>query len=369
MILDGVWPVCRKEFTHISRDKSTLVFALAIPMMQLLFFGFAIDTNVRQIPTAVLDQERSQESRRLLDSFVNTDAFRITQVVDSDPEMFRLIQEGKIRVGLKIPFDYSRRMAQGQQATILVLVDGSDSTVASYAINVSNGIMLQEALDRAGVRHPLAVEARPSVLFNPASRSPNFFVPGLIAVVLQVMVLVLTAFSVVREREKGTLEQLSLTPITPLGLMVGKMIPYGVFGFLELCVILVVMRTVFQVPIHGSVPLLLLLSTPFLLTGLGLGLLISVRAQTQAEAFQIATGTILPSVFLSGYIFLIENMPPVFQVLSHVVPATYFIRILRGVILRGADFSQLWVNGAVLLLMGCVTVGLAAMQFVRRKAQ
>jgi ABC-2 type transport system permease protein len=369
-LFSGTWSVCRKEFTHISRDPATLFFALFIPVLQLLLFGFAIDTNVRQIPTAVLDEAHTQESRRLVDRFVNSDTFNVVGVVQSNHDLYQMIVAGKVKTGLKIPADYSRRLQDGQQATVLVLVDGSDSTVTSYAINVSNGIMLQESLRRVlGDAGVMPVEARPSILFNPSTRSANFFVPGMIAIVVQAMIIMLVAFSVVREREKGTLEQLSLTPVSPLGLMVGKMTPYGMLAFLELCTILLLMRFVFQVPIHGSLATLLLLSLPFVLTILGIGLLISTKAKTQVEAFQLAMGTLLPSVFLSGYVFMIENMPTFFQWVSHVVPATYYIAILRGVILRGAGFAELWVNGLVLLCMGSAAILLAARQFVKGGAQ
>jgi ABC-2 type transport system permease protein len=182
------------------------------------------------------------------------------------------------------------------------------------------------------------------------------------------MCILLIALSIVRERERGTLEQLTMTPVAPLGLMVGKMIPYGVLAFFELCAILLVMRIVFQVPVHGSVILLLLMSLPYILTLLGLGLVISAKATTQAEAFQLALGTILPSIFLSGYIFMIENMPLFFQGISRIIPATYFIRVLRGIILRGASFADLWPNAAVLTLMGCGAILLAARLFVRQRA-
>jgi ABC-2 type transport system permease protein len=368
MIFSGLWPVCRKEFMHMSRDRGALAFALGLPIIQLVFFGFAIDTNIRRIPTAVFDEDGTQQSRQLIDTFVNSDAFHIARVVRSESEMYRMMQAGDVKTAIRIPWDYSRRVAQGQTASILVLVDGSDSSISSYAVNVSNGLMLQEAMRQSGLGTQLPVDVRPSVLFNPGSRSPNFFVPGMIAVVLQMMLITLTALSVVRERERGTLEQLSLTPVTPLALMTGKMLPYGVLGFVELCAILVIMRLVFDVPVNGSPLLLLILSIPFLITALGLGLLISTKARSQAEAFQMSVGTLLPSVFLSGYIFLIENMPGVFQVISHAVPATYYIRILRGVILRGADLSQLWKEGLILAAMGCAAVGLAAAQFVRRRA-
>ncbi len=367
----GAWPVCRKEFTHISRDPATLFFALFIPVMQLLFFGFAIDTNIRQIPTIVLDEARTQESRRLLDMLANSDAFDLNRVAKSDGDLRDAIVAGRAKVGVKIPADFSRRLQDGQQATVLLLIDGSDSTVTSYAVNVSSGIMLQESLRRVLGNNiaPMPLEARHMVLFNPSTRSANFFVPGMTAIVLQAMIIMLVAFSIVREREKGTLEQLSLTPVSPLGLMVGKMTPYGILGFLELVTILVLMRTVFQVPIHGSVILLLVMSLPFLLTILGVGLLISTKAKTQVEAFQLAMGTLLPSVFLSGYMFMIENMPVVFQWVSHIVPATYYIVILRGIILRGAGIADLWVSGLVLLAMGSAAVLLAAWQFVRSGAQ
>ncbi len=367
----GAWPVCRKEFTHISRDPATLFFALFLPIMQLLLFGFAIDTNIRQIPTIVLDEARTQESARLLDMFANSDAFHMNTVAQSDGDLRKAIVSGKAKAGIKIPADFSRRLQNGQQATVLLLIDGSDSTVTSYAVNVSNGILLQESLRRlaGGAAGAMPIEVRHTVLFNPSTRSANFFVPGMIAIVLQAMIIMLVAFSIVREREKGTLEQLALTPVKPLGLMVGKMTPYGLLGFLELCTILTLMRVVFRVPIQGSLILLLLFSLPFLLTILGVGLLISTKAKTQTEAFQMAMGTLLPSVFLSGYMFLIENMPLVFRWISHVMPATYFIAILRGIILRGAGIGDLWLDALVLLGMGTAAILLAALQFVRSGAQ
>jgi ABC-2 type transport system permease protein len=249
-----------------------------------------------------------------------------------------------------------------------ILVDGSDSTVAAEAVNSSTGVVQERSLAIAIPNGTLPIDLRPSILYNPAMRSANFFVPGLTAVLLQVMIVLLISLSLVRERERGTLEQLTMTPVQPLGLMVGKMIPYGVLGFVELSLILIVMRTVFRVPVHGSVLMLLLMSLPFLLTVLGLGLIISTRAKSQAEAFQLAMGTVLPSVFLSGYIFLIANMPPFFQGVSRFIPVTYYIRILRGIVLRGAGFSELWVNAAVLTGMGVVTTLVAARLFVKQKA-
>jgi ABC-2 type transport system permease protein len=364
----GLVPVCRKEFLHIVRDRGTLFFALVIPMLQLFLFGFAIDTNVRQVSTVVLDESQTQDSRALLQRFAASDVFKLQTNARSVDEMYDAIRSGRARVGVRIPYDYARHLQDGSTATVQVLVDGSDSTVAGMAVSTSTGVGLEQSLARVLPNGSLPIEVRPSLLYNPAMRSANFFVPGLIAILLQVMCILLIALSIVRERERGTLEQLTMTPVAPLGLMVGKMIPYGVLAFFELCAILLVMRIVFQVPVHGSVILLLLMSLPYILTLLGLGLVISAKATTQAEAFQLALGTILPSIFLSGYIFMIENMPLFFQGISRIIPATYFIRVLRGIILRGASFADLWPNAAVLTLMGCGAILLAARLFVRQRA-
>jgi ABC-2 type transport system permease protein len=365
----GLLPVCRKEFLHVTRDRGTLFFALLLPMLQLFLFGFAIDTNVRQIPTVVLDESRTQESRRLLERFAASDVFSMRAYATSQDELYRTIRSGKAQVGIRIPFDYARRLSNGSTASVLVLVDGSDSSVAGQAVSTSTGVALTESLVRVTPDGTLPIEVRPSVLYNPATRAANFFVPGLIAILLQIMTILLIALSLVRERERGTLEQLTMTPVAPLGLMVGKMIPYGVLAFGELCAILIVMRVVFLVPIHGNVLLLLGMSLPFLLTVLALGLVISTKAHTQAEAFQLAMGTVLPSVFLSGYIFLIENMPLFFQGVSRLIPATYYIQILRGIILRGAGLRELWVNGVILTVMGCAMIVLAALQFMKQHAK
>jgi ABC-2 type transport system permease protein len=367
---NGLLPVLRKEAIHIRRDPMALFFTVLIPVIQLLLLGYAINTNVRNIATVVYDGARTQESRRLLNRFVNSDDFQIVEHVFSDEAMNAAIIAGRARVGIKIPPDYSRRLLAGETASVLVLVDGSDSQVAGEASNVANAIALSESLDRllsvSTVRLQLPVEARRKVLFNPDSRSPNFFIPGLIVVLVQVMTVMLTAIAIVRERERGTLEQLFMTPVAPLGLMIGKMVPYAVVAFSELCVVLTLMRWIFAVPIHGSVVLLLLLSLPFILTMLGLGLLISTRAQSQNEAMQMAFGTMLPSIFLSGYIFPIEAMPQFFQWISAIIPATYLIEIARGIILRGAGFFDLWQQALILTIMSLALIMVSALRFHKK---
>jgi ABC-2 type transport system permease protein len=247
---------------------------------------------------------------------------------------------------------------------VLVLIDGSDSSVAGQAINVSNAIGLDESLRRVlADRSTMAVDMRPKMLFNPDSRSPNFFLPGLTAIMLLNVTTFLTAFSIVREKERGTLEQLFVTPVRPFGLLLGKLLPYLGVGFFELCLILTCMRFLFQVPIHGSVLLLAVLSVPYLFAALSLGILISSKAASQAEAMQLAFLPILPSVFFSGYIFPRETMPAIFRPISYLIPATYFINITRGVILRGATIRHLWTDGLALFAIGAFLLIIAARRF------
>jgi ABC-2 type transport system permease protein len=275
-----------------------------------------------------------------------------------------LIVAGKARVGIKIPVEYSDRLLHKMDAQVLVLIDGSDSSVAGQAINVSNAIGLDESLRRALPNGELrAVEMRPKMLFNPDSRSPNFFLPGLTAIMLLNVTTFLTAFSIVREKERGTLEQLFVTPVRPYGLLLGKLLPYLGVGFFELCLILTCMRFLFQVPIHGSVLLLAFLSLPYLFAALSLGILISSKAASAAEAMQLAFLPILPSVFFSGYIFPRETMPAIFRPISYLIPATYFINITRGVILRGATIRHLWTDALALFAIGTFLLIVAARRF------
>ena len=283
-----------------------------------------------------------------------------------DHDLTDAIVSGKCRVGIKIPVDYSDKLLHQMSAQVLVLIDGSDSSVAGQAINVTTAIGLDESLRRVLANSDdtaFAVDMRPKILFNPDSRSPNFFLPGLTAILLLNVTTFLTAFSIVREKERGTLEQLFVTPVRPMGLLLGKLLPYLMIGFFELCMILTFMRFIFSVPIHGSVILLALLSLPYIFVSLSLGILISSKANSQAEAMQLAFLTILPSIFFSGYIFPRETMPKFFYVLSYFVPATYFIDITRGIILRGAGWVHLWTDAVALFFMGTMLLVIAARRF------
>ena len=368
-IFRGFGAVFYKETLHVRRDFGTLFFSLIIPLLQMLLLGYGIDTNIRQINTVVFNADGRRESRELLDRLKNSDTFHLVRYVNTDHEMNEMIIAGKARVGIKIPVDYSDKLLHKMSAQVLVLIDGSDSSVAGQAINVTTSIGLDESLRRVLVNNEtFAVDMRPKLLFNPDSRSPNFFLPGLTAILLLNVTTFLTAFSIVREKERGTLEQLFVTPVRPMGLLLGKLLPYLVIGFFELCMILTFMRFAFHVPIHGSVILLAFLSLPYIFVSLSLGILISSKANSQSEAMQLAFLTILPSIFFSGYIFPRETMPTIFYVISYFVPASYFINITRGVILRGAGITHLWIDALALFAMGTFLLVLAARPPERRNA-
>ena len=366
-IFRGFGAVFYKETLHVRRDFGTLFFSLIIPLLQMLLLGYGIDTNIRQINTVVFNADGRRESRELLDRLKNSDTFHLVRYVNTDHEMNEMIIAGKARVGIKIPVDYSDKLLHKMSAQVLVLIDGSDSSVAGQAINVTTSIGLDESLRRVLVNNEtFAVDMRPKLLFNPDSRSPNFFLPGLTAILLLNVTTFLTAFSIVREKERGTLEQLFVTPVRPMGLLLGKLLPYLGIGFFELCMILTFMRFAFHVPIHGSVILLAFLSLPYIFVSLSLGILISSKANSQSEAMQLAFLTILPSIFFSGYIFPRETMPKIFYVISYFVPASYFINITRGVILRGAGITHLWIDALALFAMGTFLLVIAARRFQKK---
>ena len=373
--VQGMGAIFYKEVRHMRRDPMTVLFAFVLPVLQMVILGAAIDSNIRQIRTAVYDASGSSmmtevsgssASRAFLDRLRNSDTFRVYKYVHSDAELNEEMISGRASVGIKIPIDFDRNLLKGNQAQILVMVDGSDSNVAGQAVNVSGSIGLDESLRRMmspGQKNP--IEVRPKVMFNPASRSPNFLLPGLMAVLLIMVTVMLTAFSIVREKERGTIEQLFVTPVRPLGLMLGKIMPYFVTGIVELGIFLVFLRFAFQIPIHGNVLVLAGLTAGYLFVNLAIGILISTKANSQAEALQFCLVVMLLSIFLSGFMFPRETMPLWAYTLSHFVPATYMINITRGVILRGAGLEQLWFNGVVLFAMGAGLLLLAAKRFKR----
>jgi len=372
----GLLAILLKEFSHIRREPSTIYFMLLIPLLQTIVFGYAIDLKVEHIPAAVFDLDRTGTSRRLIESFEATNTFEFVESVRSETELHHALASGRARVGIVVPPDFTARIVGGRQAQVQVLVDGSDSTVANAALNTTNllgtvlsqriGFSFVEALESVPSRDPegrpaLPIEMRPRLLYNPNLESAHFFVPGLVGIILQVVLLFLTSFAIVRERERGTLEQLFVTPVGRLGLMLGKLVPYALIGVLEILIVLGAMVFLFGVPIRGDVFLLLGLGALFIVTALAMGLLVSTFAKTQMEGMQFAFLVMLPSVLLSGFMFPRSEMPLPIYAVTFVLPVTYFIEILRGIVLRGAEFVDLLapVLGLSLCCLGLLGVSVA----------
>lgn len=362
--MNGFGAMLRKELTQMLRDRGTLFFAIAVPVFELILFG-VIDMNAKNIPTVVFDQSRSQESRQLIEQFGNTSYLHVIRLVASREELRHQIVAGHAQVAIEIPPDYARNLAAKRQADVLIMIDGSDSSVATQALSAANGVVLSNSInalmDKASVAPP--VEAHPVMMFNPDMRSANLLIPGLISILLTFSGTILSAFAIVKERERGTLEQLMVTPVSPLAVVTGKLLPYLGLAYVQLLMILVLMRFLFQVPIHGSLTLLLVLSPVYLLSLLSVGLLVSSRAKSQMEAMQRAMGVMLPSVLLSGYIFPIASLPLPLRVVSYLLPATHFIRIARGIVIRGATFFDLWEPVAALLVISAVLIAASARAF------
>lgn len=378
-ILAGFWAILVKEFTHIRREPSTLFFVFAVPVLQTIIFGFAIDTQIENIPTVIYDLDGRSSSRELIDAFANTRTFQIIERVFDQDTFHKAFKSGKAKVGVIIPPDYSDRLLKGEQVSIQVLIDGSDSQVATTALNASNllGMNLSTNMTKhfadtlpavpsrdARGEAALPIEIRPRLLYNPDLESSHFFVPGLVGIILQLVTLFLTSFAIVRERELGTLEQLFVTPVSKSGLLLGKLAPYALIGFVETLVVLTVMVFFFGVPIHGSLWELLLLSLLFLVCGLGLGMLVSTIARTQLQAIQFAFLVMLPSVLLSGFMFPRSQMPLPIYLFTFFIPVTYFLEILRGIVLRGADIADLlpYVLGLSLCCIGIIGISLKRFQ-------
>jgi ABC-type multidrug transport system permease subunit len=376
--MNGFLAVLLKEFAHVRRDRTTIVFAFVVPALQLTIFGFAIKTTIENIPLVVFDLDGKQESRRLVEALVASRSFYVHDRVYDAIAFRRAITSGRAKAGLLIPADYSERLLRREQAAVQVLVDGSDSQVATTAVNTTSLVVTGLSIGRAravgealqtgparDVRGELAlpIDVRVRLLFNPNLESSHFFVPGLVAIILQIVLVFLTSFSIVKERELGTLEQLFVTPVGRAGLMFGKLTPYALMAFGELLIVLVLMTTLFGVPIHGSLTLLIGLSCLFMLTALGMGLLISTLARTQLHATQTAFLIMLPSVLLSGFMFPRAEMPLPLYLAGFLIPVTYFIEILRGVILRAADFIDLLPHVVGLAVCCMVILGLSLTRF------
>jgi ABC-2 type transport system permease protein len=375
MNLTRLLSIVRKEFIQIVRDPRTLYITFAIPVVQLFLLGYTATTDVRNVPLAVFDQDRSPSSRQLLDAYRAADYFRVAYDVDSETEVRRLIDDGQARAGLIIPPDYGAHVLTGKTAQVAFILDGSDPNVASTSLSAAELIgrafatdLIIERLARQGMGtiSALPLEVRAQVWYNPDLVSAFFMIPALIGMILQLLTSMLTATTIVRERERGTIEQLIVTPIRPWELIVGKLSPYVLLAFFDMLEILVVGALWFHVPIRGSLGLLLVLSSLFLVGSLGIGLLMSTIAKTQQEAMMLTYFTMLPTVFLSGFLFPLAAMPPGLRALSYVVPLRYYLIIIRSVLLKGVGAGALRYEILALAIYAISTMALAAVRFRKR---
>jgi ABC-2 type transport system permease protein len=367
----GYTAILLKEFTTMFRDPTTLFFMFFPPLVQIVAFGYALDNDVKHMATVLLNEDRTVESRQFVETFVNTDSFRVVGEVQSLSELEAAIRQGKAYVGLEIPPTFTRDLRAGRGAKVQVLIDGSSSTVGLQALQTSMGIALQESLrtlmQQTGQRE-MPIEVRPQMLYNPTMKSANFFVPGVMGLALQIATVFATALSLVREREKGTLENLLVAPLSRSGLMLGKLTPYLVVSMTMAACIFLVARWVFQIPIRGDLSALFLATFLFVFVLLSIGLLISTKAENHMQAMQMTMALILPSVFFSGFLFPRETMPQIFYWISTLIPATYFIEMMRAIMLRGATIADYWHYYVILAVMGVVVFTLAATRFRTRLA-
>lgn len=342
----GFWSIAAKELLHIRRDVTILIFALIVPCIQITILGYAFDFDVRHLPASVADYDNSQASRELVQKLVNTQYVRIVSYEASQERAVQKVRSGKARLAIVIPPDFGRRHSA------LVMLDGSDSQVASRAAAALRG-------EPATGGNDLHV----SILYNPGGKTSLFTIPGLIGVIVQLISIVLTSLSLVREREQGTLEQLMVTPVGRAGLMLGKMAPYAILAFAEMLAVLFFAWLLFDIRIAGSFWQLLFMTIPFLLSTLALGLLISTIATNQSQALQMVVVVMVPSILLSGFVFPLDNMPLPLYLLSQVIPATHYMEILRGTIIRGIGLTELYKQTFILWGMAIFLIVLSSLRF------
>ncbi len=362
----------KKEMTHMLRDPRTLIFIFIMPILQLVLLGYANNTDVKNVPTVVFDQDNSASSRALLDSFRATGYFSFDYIANNDADVNRLIDGGNVKVAIVIPPTYSSDLVAGKTAQVSVLIDGSDPTIASAVLSAATlagqakGISIrtqQLALQGVNSTGASPIDIRTRVLYNPDLLGSYNIVPGLIAMILFQTATSLTALAIVRERERGTIEQLIVTPIRSWELVLAKIIPYILVSFANTILILVVGTFLFGVPLRGSLILLFALTGLYLLPTLGLGLLISTVAQTQQQAQLMTMPIMLPSFMLSGFLFPISSLPVVLQVVGNLLPLTYFIYIMRAIVIKGAGLDLILPQTLALTAFAVVLLGLAAWRF------
>ncbi|NCU17511.1 ABC transporter permease [Bacillus sp. P1(2020)] len=365
--------IIKKEFMQIKKDPASLAIALILPVMLVLLLGYAMNTDIKNINLAVWDQSQTKESRELIQVFTRQNDFHLFSYTHSYNEIDYLLDKGDIHTALIIPKDFSKNI-KTDTSTVQIIIDGSDPTYAKEALSRSQNLLLNystsiqtKMLERNAINEKsLPIKSETNILYNPTMESLNYNIPALIGLVMQEVILILTAFAIVREKEHGTMAQLIVTPIRPLELILGKLVPYIFIGLLSFAFVLIVGIWWFNVSIAGSIYLLIGLSILFLIASLAIGLFISVIANNQLQAMYMAFAVILPSVILSGFVFPRETMPTFIQMLGGLIPLTYFLEILRGIFLKGVSLDILWLQSIVLLTFIVITCIATASRFKKQ---
>ncbi len=356
--------VARKEILQLRRDRRSVIFAFVLPLFLLIIFGYAISWDVRNIAMVVLDYDRSQASRAVVDAFRSSGYFTVAEEVSGPADVERLIDRGAVTLALTIPPDFAKKLRSGG-TRIQAIADGGDANTATIALGYADAIVLNysaSVLLESRIRLPLLPQSR--VWYNEELLSRNMIVPGLVAVIMAIIAAILTSLTIAREWDRGTMEQLASTPVTAFEVVIGKLLPYAAIGLIDIATITITGVLLFRVPFRGSVVLLFAMSLLFLIGALGVGIFISAVARTQLVATQAAmVVTYLPSFLLSGFIFTIDNMPPVLRLVTYLVPARYFLVVTRGIFLKGVGLSVLGVQAGLMLVFAAIGLGLSMWRF------
>ncbi len=372
----GIHSIFRKEIIQLLRDPYLVAFIITLPIIQLLVTGLAVQRDLKHIPTVVANYDNRQASFELLRDFQNSTLFDVSHVVGSEDQVMKAVRKGTYRVGIIIPPDFSENVLSGRQtAEVNVVIDGTHGNIAKTIVNGARLIVANHArrmVETYNIGNELAgaglVEMNPKVLYNPSMSSSYFLVPAILAIVMHMLTILFTSFAIVRERENGTLEQLMVTPVRVSDLMMGKVLPYAAIGFLDMLLTLAVMVWFFDISITGSFWYLCFASVIFILTSLGMGLLISTLSRTQVQAIQLTVAIFLPSLLLTGFVFPLEPMPWFIKIISYSLPLTYYLEIIRGVVIKGIGGSELWLQTAVISAMAVLMLGASILRFRKQIA-
>jgi ABC-2 type transport system permease protein len=364
--------VVRKEFLELRQDPRLFGLVIIAPIVQLIMLGYAATTDVRNVPMVVVDQDRSRESRELLARFAESQSFVVVEALPSAAEIDEWLDRGRAWMALVVPAGYGAEVRAGRQTSLQVIADGTDANSTNVALGYAGNLVASYAREltaRSGRLQAPLVDAEIRVWFNPQLESRFFMVPGILALVLLVVTTNLSSMAIVRERELGTLEQLNVTPIARWELIAGKLLPYALLGMIDVALVLAVAIGWFEVPLRGSLLLLIAMCLVYLLTTLGLGLFVSTISATQQQAMMTASFFfMIPMVFLSGFVFPIENMPDLVQAFTYLIPLRYFLDILRGIFLKGVGLEVLWKDALLLFLWGAGILALATVRSSKRAA-